>query len=1158
MIKHSRNQSQQDRTVSGSYTEVDGKRFYKIENVHQMPTFFMTMVSGSNHWAFIASNGAITAGRRCADSAIFPYYSSDKLLDQVSTTGPLTIVQLEIDGTRLNWTPFAANDLSESMFDCSRNIYKNKTGSEIIFEERNHTLDLLFRYRWQTGDQFGLIRTSHLVNLSDRQIDLRLLDGIQNVVPSGLTSEFQLRYSNLGDAYKKNELVDQRLGLFYLSSVPSDRAEPSEGLRATTVWQTGLESPTVLLSGNQISAFRQGEPVCTEFETRGRRGAFLLCQSMLLGAHDSVRWSIAADIGLDQTDVVALQNQISQEETILQQQLKQDIQENEAALAHLIASADGAQCTEIQERTDRHWSNVTFNVMRGGVPMDGYRVSFADLSDHISQLNPSVATKWLEPIGNLFESSSDQASTLELDELIAFAKSTEDHDFQRIVSEYLPLAFSRRHGDPTRPWNVFLIDTRNADGSIKLNYQGNWRDIFQNWEALGLSFPRYLTSMLYRFVNASTIDGHNPYRLTKDGFDWERLDPNDEWANIGYWGDHQIIYQLKLIEHARTLENATGRDSISSRLHDRICVFANVPYRIQSYEAMLQDSRNTIQFDDELERQIEARVQEMGADGKLLMTRDKELVRVSLFEKLLLSGTVKAANLIPGGGIWLNTQRPEWNDANNALVGIGASVVTACYLRRYFAELKDWIGELEQEFEVTNHLHRFVSSVGSIFDELGSIETDQQRRQIVDQLQRAATEYREQVYAQPASAMTKMTSGEFGQFAQLCIDALDQTIMASKRDDRLYDAYNLISFSDERVNVEPLYEMLEGQVAALSAGTLSPVDSIDLLKALWQSPMFRSDQNSFMLYPDRELPSFLNKNVIAAELAQQCPLIQKLQDIHDESVVRSDENGDVRYNGSLKNEGDVRAALDDLKQTRPELAQLIDERCDDFCKAYEATFEHHRFTGRSGTFFGYEGLGSIYWHMVSKLSVAVLETYRRAQQLGDSESANQLRSYYRELQRGIGAEKQPSEYGAFPTDPYSHSPAGSGVRQPGMTGQVKEDILTRFNELGVQLRQGQIVFDASLIDQAERLSQPTMFEFIAVDGTTQQLPLEAGQIGFTYCQVPVIYSFGDRDQIQLLHRDESESSIDQLTLDVSSSNAIFDRDGTIQQIDVHFKNRFDQ
>ena len=41
--------------------------------------------------------------------------------------------------------------------------------------------------------------------------------------------------------------------------------------------------------------------------------------------------------------------------------------------------------------------------------------------------------------------------------------------------------------------------------------------------------------------------------------------------------------------------------------------------------------------------------------------------------------------------------------------------------------------------------------------------------------------------------------------------------------------------------------------------------------------------------------------------------------------------------------------------------------------SFEAVFNHKAFTGRSGTFYGYEGLGSIYWHMVSKLALAAYE-----------------------------------------------------------------------------------------------------------------------------------------------------------------------------------------
>ena len=51
---------------------------------------------------------------------------------------------------------------------------------------------------------------------------------------------------------------------------------------------------------------------------------------------------------------------------------------------------------------------------------------------------------------------------------------------------------------------------------------------------------------------------------------------------------------------------------------------------------------------------------------------------------------------------------------------------------------------------------------------------------------------------------------------------------------------------------------------------------------------------------------------------------------------------------------------------------------------FERLFDHQSFTGRSGTFFGYEGLGCIYWHMVSKLLLAAQETFFRAADAGAS------------------------------------------------------------------------------------------------------------------------------------------------------------------------------
>jgi hypothetical protein len=68
---------------------------------------------------------------------------------------------------------------------------------------------------------------------------------------------------------------------------------------------------------------------------------------------------------------------------------------------------------------------------------------------------------------------------------------------------------------------------------------------------------------------------------------------------------------------------------------------------------------------------------------------------------------------------------------------------------------------------------------------------------------------------------------------------------------------------------------------------------------------------------------------------------------------------------------------------------------------------------------------------------------------------------------GLGYRKSVAEYGAFPFDPYSHTAAEGGAQQPGMTGQVKEEILTRWGELGLRERDGRLRFCPVLADAAE-------------------------------------------------------------------------------------------
>ena len=93
----------------------------------------------------------------------------------------------------------------------------------------------------------------------------------------------------------------------------------------------------------------------------------------------------------------------------------------------------------------------------------------------------------------------------------------------------------------------------------------------------------------------------------------------------------------------------------------------------------------------------------------------------------------------------------------------------------------------------------------------------------------------------------------------------------------------------------------------------------------------------------------------------------------------------------------------------------------------------------------------------------------------------------------MGFTKTPDVYGAFPTDPYSHSPRHRGAQQPGMTGQVKEEIITRFGELGVEISGGCLRFNPRNLRRAEFFKDTHVFAYVNAAGEETAWELTGGQ-----------------------------------------------------------------
>ncbi|EHR69847.1 hypothetical protein BurJ1DRAFT_0974 [Burkholderiales bacterium JOSHI_001] len=1050
----------------------DGQTWYRIDGIDQAQAFFVALASDSDVWAFVSTAGSLAAGRRDAEGAFFPYETVDRIHQRWEHTGPRTWIRFgDGEGTVL-WQPFAPRLEGGGG---TRSVWKNLSGTRLRFREEHASGRLSFEHEWSSAAGLGLVRTARL-RVASADVPVQVLDGVLNLVPPGVSVAHATTMSSLTDAYKWNEAAaGGRLGLYALYARIWDRAEPKESFEALVAWHAGVPaSAQTLLSDHQLRNFCRGEPLEAETLTRGRKGAFLVHFQATVHAQ-GLEWHQVIDSPRSQVQVAELVRRLDADGGT-PAEIRAAIAANTAGVDELLARADGLQQSGDPMAAAHHRSNVLFNIMRGGVFADGTRFHRDDLRAFVAQRHRPTAER-LAATMDAWPPRIERAQALSDARRVAGAQG------ERVVLGYLPLTFSRRHGDPSRPWNKFSIRVRDNSGERVLKHEGNWRDIFQNWEALLASEPAYAASMIEAFLGAMTPDGYNPYRIGRSGIDWEVIEPENPWSNIGYWGDHPVIYLLRLLEAAQARE-----PELLSDLWDRaLFSFADVPYRLKAHAEQTANPKSTIRFDDEAHARAHARAARIGADGLMLCDEDDHPVLATLAEKLAIIVLAKAGSLVPGGGLWLHTQRPEWNDANNALVGNGLSIVTLAHLRR----LLGFIGALpaaQRAFSLSQATLAALTGLGELVRSTPASAADDPaaRRAFVDRAGALLDVWRAQAYRGAAGRTpARAPAGLLAGLAQDLLPLTDATLERNHRGDGLFHGYNLVDFSKPgRAELSRLYLMLEVQVALLSCGWLTLPDAVRLLDALFASDLFDPRRRSFMLYPDRPLPGFLERNRLDDE-ALALPIVQTLLSADRTDLLQSQSDGVVRFAPALSNRGDLEAAGRDLGAEA--LAPLA--------AAYERLLQHHAFTGRSGTMFAYEGLGCIYWHMVAKLLLAVQERVFEASDAAAPELPA-LVAHYQRVRDGLGYRKSPAEWGAFPADPYSHTAAEGGAQQPGMTGQVKEEILTRWGELGLRFEAGLVRFDPVLLDRAE----------VPADGA----------LCFTLARVPYRIRHGVRTRVRTL------------------------------------------
>ncbi len=1062
--------------ATGSFITIDNIPYYKISNSQNMAPFFIKIASACDIWIFLSSigDGGITAGRKNAEGSIFPYETEDKL-NCAYESGSKTIVKAGKDF----WQPFETSGVKK--YDITRNIYKSCYGNSLIFEEINHDLKLCYSYKLQTSEKYGIVKTAKICNLSQNRTDVELLDGFLNIMPHGVPTALQQSSSTLVDAYKATELVGERLAIYSMTTTVNDTPHPIEMLRANVAYCTESDAE-IFINPDVVSKFKNNDILSHQEECYGKKGAYFALIKVGLTSSEERECSFVLDCGYNHAMIAKLMEYANGNNFT---ELFTDIANGTQSILKIVSEADGVQSTADTTACATHFISTLYNLMRGGTFENGYDFNYKFFADFLEKRNKTVAKN-----ASLLNQIKNCKTIFEFKEM---AKS--DVDMHRLSLEYMELSFSRRHGDPSRPWNKFNITLKDENAERTVGYEGNWRDIFQNWEALGLSYPEYYENMVAKFVNASTVDGFNPYRISHEGIDWEKPEPENPFSGLGYWGDHQIIYLLRLLQG---LSNHYP-DKLQNMLSEEIFSYANVPYIIKDYCEILKDSKNTIIFDAQKDEQLEDLVLSYGTDAKLLL-KDTNVYTANLTEKLLVAVLCKVSNLLPGGGIWMNTQRPEWNDANNAIVGIGLSVITVYHLKAYLDFIKKLFQNSLSSFYISYEVSVWMQNIVEILSKYAE-DFESNSKAVLDEMGEAFSAYRKKVYSCGFSDKCIVQTDDILRFIS-CADALvDYTIDKNSGD--VYVSYNLLK---KDFSFVPMKTMFEGQSAIIASGALNADEVCDLIASIKEELYFEPG-GYHTLYPIKTTTRFFDKNILSKDYR----VINE--------IIEIDRCGNLRFEADITTE--------QILLERCAKKMLSELEIQSLCEEYERLFGHKKFNGRSDVMYKFEGIGCAYWHQNAKFALGVLETAQRAHANG--EDITEIYRQYHEILDGFIYRKTPEECGAFPTEPYSHTSYNRKSEQPGMTGQVKESIIMRRGELGVGIVDGQISFFPEFLRQDEFA--------------------ENSEVVLSCYGVEVCYKHSDKKYV-IVHTTSGTQEQQSMKLSKELSGDMFERNGFVQKVEV--------
>ena len=794
---------------------------FLIKNYENKKTFSSFLpgiagIKGNPMWVFYVNRGQGIAsfGIENKDNAIMEFHPADQSYIYTELKGFRTF--LRIDGKY-----YEAFSSSNSSQEIQREMIIDK--NTLTFTEINKVLGIETKvsYFIMPEEEFSaLTRIVEVKNISEKDINLEIVDGLPEVLPFGVSNSLFKIIGFTARAWMEVTNVENKIPLFGLRAAIGDTELVEETKNGYFyLASNGKNLLSNIYDKNALFGSDTSLKIAKVFESKGAEGIGNTSQStenILPSAFSVGIGNLKKDETYRINSMIGFAEKYEYLSENIDKLVTNDFIDSKKELAEKLVNdlTKSIETKTALKSFDKYCEqNFLDNMLRGGYPL-------------------------------IFENKNKQ-----------------------IVYH----VFSRKHGDLERDYNFFALQANKYSQG-----NGNFRDVLQNRRNDVFFNPKLENFNIKMFMNFIQADGNNPLVIKGTTFklksDLDKIlalvDTNKEELkkylekeftpgevlsfvgkkeiklNVseeefvktllfyseqleqaefgeGYWIDHWT-YLMDLVDtyleiYPETLDKLLFEEKDYKTFDSPAFVKARKDkYKVRNGKVM---QIGALEESEEKEHKIKER------GHNYLVDKNGNIYKTNLFAKLLLLAVNKFSSLDPYGmGLEMEANKPGWNDALNGLAGmIGSGMSETFELKRLLKFLKEALVNSEvKDLFIFKELVTFMKSIELILDDYFCIHKQFDYWNKVASLKE---EYRKKVFFDIEGKEEKLEKNEVLHILNKMLAKLEKGIKKSKDWGKglypTYFTYDLVDYEEENgiiipksFNLRTLPLFLEGPTRA--------------------------------------------------------------------------------------------------------------------------------------------------------------------------------------------------------------------------------------------------------------------------------------------------------------------------------------------------------